>query len=1226
MFRPVRKISLAALAAVLMFTCVVAPAQLAGKGGLNGHVSDVSGAVVPQATVTVTNIDTNVKQTVATTGAGEYSFSLDPGKYRMTITNAGFKTFQQDNIGINALQTFSVDAVLQSGAVTEVITVTDQPPLLETSNASLGATIEQEQYSALPLIEDGGGQRRATDFALLMPGVNGQVTNGNAGTNAGVVNGSGSRGAVSSIYIDGVPLGSAAGAGDPRFVWTSFAVDSISQFQVQTTGYSAIYEGQGVQNYIVKSGTNQLHGAIYDYFRDTGLDTWGFVKPTNAATGLPMKPGEHQHEYGMFLGFPILKNKLFIFGGYEGYRYSRAVTGVFETIPTLKMRSGDFTELGNPIYDPNTTTYIPAVGTTPAALTRTRFQTGGINDVIPLSRMSPVALRMQSFLPAPTNSNTTNNYLVNYRTGLSNWTTTNRIDFTINEKQAISVVLAWGRQSTTAPAAVSLNSTNVNGLPPPYISSQQFFPKTKVFEFEHTYAITPHITNQFKYAYGRYDSTGLNQDAGGQFAATALGFKGLPAGQTSDSFPTVSFSGNSNIYRWAGYSSNRNIATGFVMIENLQWLVGRHQFTFGAQLNWMQYNFLNNATGVNPLQLTFSNALTQGYAGTTTAVTTTGQAYASFLLGAAQGANFTLSAVPETGARFRPMSGYVQDNFKVTRRLTLDLGVRYDYYPSYREVKDRFSYMDATVTNPLTGNKGALVFGGNVTGGCSCRSNVNEYKLNFSPRIGLAYQVFPKTVFRGSYGIMYAHGNINGGSASSRQGASLLGFSVSPNVTVTNPNTTGVVGSTYYKIDNPYPAYTPPPTFDPTLGTSYTTASNAAPQTVSYADPYYGGRSPQFINFSVGIQQELAPSTILTIAYVGSRGHFLLPDSTNGRGYYINQLDPKYLYLGTKLSNAATAANLTAAGLPTTPPYPTFGGSQNPSIQQFLKPFPQYNGISDAYGFIGNTNYNALQAYITRRISQGLTMMTNYTWSRAIDNDGTFRTGYDVPAAAASDGQFHAARSLDKSLSASDQRHKFVFTGAYDLPFGTGRLGGENAITRSLFSGFKLSTIYQAFTGAPLTVQMNAAPTNPSQAVAYPLRASGYFGDGRLSGGRPRTQAEVGTKQFLDRGAFTATPNYVISTTARTAAYSGLFQPGNYRLDMSLRRRFAIPMGKLHEGTAFTLEADGFNVTNHTRFVYSLSNAVINSWTATSTSYGTMQVDTNAQQSRAFQLAGRIEF
>jgi hypothetical protein len=1209
------------IALVLFATCIVASAQLAGKGGLNGRVVDSSGGLIPNAVVTITNVDTNGKQITRATSSGDYSFSLDPGKYRLAISAEGFKEFIQDNILVDALQTFSIDAVLQVGSSNETVTVTTASPLLESSNASLGATIEQAQYSALPLIEDGGGQRRATDFAQLMPGVNGQVTNGGAGTNAGMVNGSGSKGAVSSIYINGIPLGSVAGAGDPRFVWTSMAVDAISQFQVQTTGYSALYEGQGVQNYIVKNGTNVLHGDLYDYYRDQGLDTWGFLKANNPATGLPQKPNEHQHEFGMFLGFPIIKDKLFVFGGYEGYRFRRQVPFAYETIPTLKMRTGDFSELGNNIYDPDTTTFTPKVGTTAAYYSRQQFS----GNMIPLSRQSQVARNMQAFLPAPSNSSTINNYLVNYVTGLSNWTTTNRIDYTINSKQTLSAVLAWGRQSTTAPAAVSI-STSSNGMPPPYISSQQFFPKTKVLEFEYTYAITSHITNQLKYAYGRYDSTGLNQDIGNAFAASTLGFTGLPVGQTQTSFPTVTFSGNSNINRWAGYSSNRNIATGYAAIDNLQWNTGRHQFTFGTQITWMQYNFLNNATGVNPLQLTFSNSLTQGYSGSTTAVTTTGQAYASFLIGAASNGSFTLSAVPETGARFRPTSGYIQDNWKALRNLTLDLGVRYDYYTSYEEAKDRFSYFDPNATNPLTGTPGALAFGGYGTGRCNCRTPVNNYALGFSPRVGFAWQIDPKTVVRGSYGIMYAHGDANGGSASSRQGPSLTGYSTSPSTTTSNPSVAGVTGSSYYKIDTSYPSYTAPPTLDPTLGTYYTTLSSQPSQTLAYADPFYGGRASQFVNWSFGFQHQLDSATVMTMSYVGSMGHFLQPDSTNGRGYWLNQLDPKWLYLGTQLSNPANATNLAAAGLPTTLPYASFGGVGNPSIQQFLKPFPQYAGLSDPYGFVGNTQFHALQVYATRRLSSGLTFMTNYTWSKSLDNDATFRSGYDIPASVATDGQFHSARSLDKSLSAADQRHKFVFTGVYKLPFGTGHLGGDHYLTRALFSDFSLSSVYIAYSGPPLSVTMNSANTNPSQSVAYPVRNPAYYGDGTLGAGRPHTQAEVSSKQFLDRNAFVATPNYQISTLARTAGYIGLFQPGNYRLDMSLRRTFQVPMGSFHEGTTFTVEADGFNMTNHTHFVYSLSNAVLNQWTATSTSYGQMSPDTNVQTNRAVQLAARLTF
>ena len=321
----------------------------------------------------------------------------------------------------------------------------------------------------------------------------------------------------------------------------------------------------------------------------------------------------------------------------------------------------------------------------------------------------------------------------------------------------------------------------------------------------------------------------------------------------------------------------------------MQWNRGKHSFTFGGEIAWLQYNYLVNDTGVNPLQLTFSNSLTAGYvANTTTQNNATGQGYASFLLGAANGATFTQSSVPETGGRFRPISPYVQDNWKVTSRLTLDLGLRWDYYPSYREVKDRFSYFDPNKSNTLVGIKGALAFGGNGDNTCNCRTPANDYYKNFGPRVGFAFQADPKTVFRGSYGIIYTHGNNNGGSAQSRQGSGLQGFSTSPNTTTTNPGP-GQTGSGFYSIDSPYPSYQLPPTLDPNLGTYYTTASSQANQTVTYADPYYGGRAPQFINWSFGLQREINASTVLTMSYVGSQGHFLTPDSLNGRGVASKQ-------------------------------------------------------------------------------------------------------------------------------------------------------------------------------------------------------------------------------------------------------------------------------------------------------------------------------------------------
>ena len=486
-------------AAALLALPLPANAQLSGKGGITGAVTDTTGAAVPGATVVIINNATNTRQETTSSGAGDYQFSLDPGKYTITVTVPGFKAFTQENINVNALQTFSVNPQLQTGDVTETVTVTDTPPALETSNATLGTTMEQEMYAALPIIQDGGGQRRATDFATLLPGVSGNVSNGNLTTNSGIVNGGGSRGAVSAIYINGVPITSVAGEGDPRFVWTSMAVDAINQFQVQTVGYSAIYEGQGVQNYIVKNGTNQIHGVIYDYFRNTALDTWGFTKVNNPLTGLPAKPTERQNEYGLFAGFPIIKDKLFVFGGYEGYRYNRQVPNQQQTIPTEAMRAGNFTQqFGTAtasLYDPNSTVCSAVANGGCTAYSRAFFR-GMLNgvptlNVIPASRFSPIAVKMQSFLPASTGL-LTNNYVTNYTTGLSNWTTTNRVDYTITPKQSASVVIAFGRQSTTAPSAVVVSSGGTtNGLPPPYISTQQFAPKTKVILFEHTYAHHP---------------------------------------------------------------------------------------------------------------------------------------------------------------------------------------------------------------------------------------------------------------------------------------------------------------------------------------------------------------------------------------------------------------------------------------------------------------------------------------------------------------------------------------------------------------------------------------------------------------------------------------------------------------------------------------------------------------------------------------------------------------
>jgi hypothetical protein len=1229
---------------LILVLCVTSAfGQLAGKGTIVGTVTDSTGAVVPGATVTATNVATNGKMVREASEAGTYSMPLDPGVYTITVAAKGFKATSQSNVNVNGLETISVNITLTVGSATETVEVTGSVDQLDTATAQVTATMEQEVYSALPVTQN-GTQRRATDFVQYMPGVNAQPTNGGLDTNTGVVNGSGSRGAVASVYIEGMPIMTVAGQGDPRFIWTSMPVEAINQFQVTTVGYPATYEGQGVLNYDIKRGTNSIHGSVYEFFRNSALDTWGYMAPwsNNPLTGKPSKPQEHQNEYGFSGGAPIIKDKLFVFGSFEGYKLRSAPNLQSQTNPTTDMMNGNFSAFlaKNPVtgvYDVPTI-FDPASTTCTATVcTRTPFA----GNIIPLARLTNQAKYLQSFLPPPTTTGINNNYIGGLPTGRNNWMTANRVDYNLTSKQTVSAIISLGKQGTLGGAGTGGNgitgplTATQNQAPDPYGSSQDFVVQTRVVILEHTYVFNPHVINQVKLAWGRYNSTGTSRSIGSDWSATAAGITGLPAGQAQDSFPTVTFAGNgTQLNRWAGYSSNRNVSNGTIFTDNVQWEKGKHSLTIGGQVAAMEYNYLNNATGVNPLQLTFNSAETAGFAaGKNTTDTTLGNAYASFLLGAVNQGTFTVSSAPETGARFRAISPYVQDNWKVNSKLTLNLGLRWDMYPSYRETQDRLSWMDPTAINPLVGVPGAMVYGGFGTGTCNCKTNVKDYYKNFGPRLGFAYALFPKTVIRGSWGVMYTHGNNVGGSATSRQSSGLLGYAASPKTTSTNP-VVGQTGTVLWNLGSAFNAtYTNPPTLDPTLGTYYTTASSAASQTVSYADPYYGGRAPEYINWSFGIQHQLSKSMTATVTYVGSEGHFTYSDATTARGIYSNQLDPKWLYLAGQLGNKATAANLLAAGI--TAPFSTFSSSTG-TITQALRPFPQYNGVTDALGYVGNTNYNALEAILQRRMSKGLTLMATYTYSRSIDNNGTFRSGYDIPAAYSIDGQFHSARSLDKSVSLSDIPHRVVVTSVYDLPFGKGNLGGGNRLVRAVAGGWKLSGIFFAQSGTPLGLTMQNCPTNPSAAVCQPFLNSNFTGNIMALGGYEHVPAlQLGTTSYFNHDAFAATPggdllsyNYMFSTLARTAPL-GLRNSGDYRVDASLRRAI-----RLNERFKLNFTIDSYNLTNHTRIGFANSGAILSVPTkvyvpatgttaASGTPFGTPGI---MNTSRYFQLSARVEF
>jgi hypothetical protein len=1232
------------LFAALSFGGSVARAQLSGKGEIKGTVKDPSGAVVGGASVTATETTTGVKTTRPTNSSGEYDISpLDAGIYTVTVTAPGFEKLSQADVHVNALEIATYDPVLTVGSASETVTVTSAPPQLETANATLGATMEQEMYSALPIEMGAAGspdQRRATDFAVLMPGVQANETNGNLTTNTGVVNGSGSRGAASAVYVNGIPFTNVQGEGDTRFIWTAISVDAVDQFQVQTSGYSAIYEGMGVQNYTTKAGGNSYHGALYEYFRNTFLDTWGYFAPaasiTNPTTGqvIPAKkPRENQNEFGAFVSGPIVKDKLFAFLNIDIFRFAHGPLPAFQTLPTQAEYGGNFSDQKLPIYDPTSTVC------TASACVRTAYP----NNTIPASQMSKVAQYMQHFLPADTTLPTTtgNNFIGGYPYGLNNWMTTERVDWVVNPKNTFSLTFAKGRQVTAGgPASQTTAGRNVTPWAP-YNYGQEFAPKTTVWTLQETYTITPHLVNQINWGFGRYNGPTYNPNQGGAFAATAAGITGLPVGQASNAFPITTFAGNgAPPTGWAGSNANGTIGNSYIATDNVQWVLGNHTLTLGTQVAWMEYNYQIQGTGTSPLTIANTASETQGFlckevGGVTPATgsctlanstsnldTTGGFSYASFLAGAPDSQTLTDNlAIVSTGARFRPVSPYAQDDWKVNSKLTLNLGLRYDFFPTYREQANRLSFLNPTMTNPLTGNMGALQFAGNSAGSasCNCSTNVSNFYKNWGPRLGFAYQSDPKTVWRGSWAVVYTHGDGVGGSAASRNGTGTLGFSSSPKPTYNN----SVNYLPSQQLDAGFPAFAPPPFLSGSYGVGYSTLlanPSTTPQTVGFGDPYLGSRAPQYINWSFGFQRAFTPTLSLTASYVGSEGHFEVTDGGNGRGYWGDQLNPKYLSLGSLLSSKATPANiaLIPAGMAPQNGYATFDPNQ--SISQLLKPFPQY-GVSDTYSNIANSNYHGLQASLNMRNSHGLTFMLNYTWSKSIDDGGTFRSGYDIPAAYAGDGKFHKIDSIERGVSTSSQPQHVVFSGVWELPLGKNHLGGGSFVGRALLSNYKFSSIVQMYSGSPLALTASSCGTNAANGTCLPSYNPAYTGKtAKMNGdwGHGGTVATLKTRQFINPAAFITTPSTatapLFSNAARTAPY-GLNGPGNYNVDVSLRRSFGLGF----EGAHLLLQADLYNVTNHTQF-----GGINLAFSPTSTAFGT--VSTQANNSRGAQLTGRIEF
>jgi len=1302
--------SIAVFAALLLLVPSSAVCQTGGEGAISGTVTDSTGAAVPNASITATNTATGVKTTRTSSGTGTYNIApLLPGAYQLQVTSKGFKTFRQDNITVNALGTVGLNPVLDVGEASETVVVTAAPPVLNTTDATVGMVMENSTYSVLPLQMTSQTQRDPTAFAALAPGAQ-------SGTRLPIIGGTANY--LGQLYLDGMPAETINQQGDNRLVSLALSVEAVDQFQVITSTPPAEYMGAGAANFTMKSGGLKYHGSAADFVRNTAFDAWCFTCKATTTT-LPSgekvpspKSIEHENELSLSFGgkVPFTGNKLFFFVAYDKFHSRLGVNPSAYTIPSMLMRQGDFTELnGNPgsgltgtgadnpafLFDPTSTTCSGSV------CTRKPFigSKNGVPtyNVIPQSSISPIAQKMQSFLPEPTNpSSLTGNWVGGWPKGWDNHLVDYRLDWDISSRQRISTIGALGTQQY-------LNNYS-NGMPLPYTQGTiaQIFPK--VFDVEDAFTINSRMTNQFKFGFTRFPQPQVNAtDGKTQYSPATMGLTNVPPGQASTEFPASTFSstgakGVSNTtvaltgFANAGgsYVTQEVTPSTYALVDNFQWTKGKHTMTFGFTYQWEQINTAAPVGPTSELNMPFTNYATADYnAGASTLSTSSGFSYASYLLGAVGGTpSVGLANVTEVGGRYHVASPYAEDSWKVNPKLTINLGLRWDYFPPFHEVKDRWSFLNPNLTNPLTGTPGLVQFAGNYGGSgvsCNCRTPVQSFWKNFGPRVGLNYAVDDKTVFRAGGALVFSQAGGVGGRGGNAGGTGQLGFNTS--VIGTPESTSGQNAGPSFYLNNSADwkakglantAYIPGASY--ALGNVNITAASQTLNTgnyldpttgklvnaggVSFADPYFSGRAPEFTFWNAGIERGITKDMTIAVNYVGDQSHFLNTGS-NVRGYWADQLDPKYLAgLGSVTDStgktpiliaAATSANLAKAksvmaGV-NVPGFFVAAADKNPTsstltLAKGLTAFPQYSGVSDTWGAnVGNFSYHSLQITLLQRMAHGLSFNINYTYSKNIGDDGTFRSGFDIPGAAISGGgqDWHQDR-IERSWTADATPQNLHAFGAWNLPFGKGHVGTASWLVRNLAGGWELSSIYTYHSGspAPIISSVCAGTTYPGQGQCMPdvapgvynARIGGSYGTGPngttacnlqgfCSGSQPisyidttKFQCPTNVSPFSGGKDCTQKPSqpiYLIGNAPRTKPYN-LMEPGTQNLDAALHRTFP-----LKDFAKLVFEVDCINVWNKVTM-----NAPNETWTGSAGNFGTISGASGTP--RDFQFAAHINF
>ncbi|MEW5979519.1 MAG: TonB-dependent receptor [Acidobacteriota bacterium] len=1142
------------IAVGLLISLVLAVSATAqsGRGTVTGLVKDSTGAFVPGADVTLLNKGNGEEHKGLTTSTGLYRFPyVEPGTYKVSAGLKGFKTAVRDNIIVLLAQTVTVDFTLEVGEVTEQITVSAEAPLLESSTPEIGTNISEKEFHTFPILV-GDGTRQLQSFIFrALPGTQG-------GEFEGTINGG--QEYSHEILIDGISIGrmDLNGGSNNEFTPT---LDAVNEMKLQTGAISAQYGNTqtALANFGLKSGTNEYHGTAFwfDQNKKLNANTWN-----NNRFGVP-RSAQVLNNFGATVGGPVIKNKTHFYFSYEGNRQNNQRTSGTNDLAVGAFKRGDFSQLFDPaftgdsrsgtiigqdalgrdirfgqIYDPATSRQLPD-----GTWIRDPFP----NNVIPQSAFSRVTQNvLKHAQPDPLLNQLRRN---NPRIAtccpilnIDNWST--KIDHVVNDRHKLSGSFVYNDRYRWRFGGGG--TPQIPGFIPGPAANGDKIQSTPgwLVRWAHDWTVSPTKLNHLAFGYNRF----RNKNVSNSFNAFLDGTDwkqelGLTGDVGPAAFIIANFRGNSptlgsTLARW-GHQGTGNSPNGSTIIQDdFTWLRGNHSFRFGFE---HRRYYLNENSQFTPPSYTFHNENTSlpGFD------TSTGFSFASFMVGAVQGAG---EGIPQLspGIRSRTYSFYFQDDWKMTPKFTLNLGLRWDIPDPVKEVVGRMSGLDPNVPNPgADGFRGAFVVLGDGPGRTGARSFSEPYYKQFGPRVGFAYAATDKMVIRGGYGINFAPPILDG-------------FSF--------PYTAGFDGSNpiiarqgrfrqdpVYSWDQPYPTYSNQlPSTDPTLLNG---------DFIGFYNPRLN-RMPYVQNWNMGVQYELPWQTKIEANYVGNKGTRLNDSDYLG---YLNQVPSQYLSLGDTLLDDISAH-------PEIPkPYPSFEGT----VARALRPFPQYEGVETHRLNDGWSTYHSLQLTFTKRSSRGLSFITSYTFSKSLATSDTAGPGdYYYNA------QDFYNRRADYSVTRFHIPHDLKVTWLYDLPFGPGGRWLQSGVGRYVLGGWTVSAIQRYRSGDPLSI---TAGNFASDALFNPgLRADiALSKDQWVIGSKPSNPDVDDGTPYLNPAAFAAPPvtdNLVPLRFGNAPRYLSQIRGfASFSEDLSLIKRTDLGF---REGVNLEIRIDALNIFN----------------------------------------------